>query len=674
MKTEPDTHSAETPRHALEKELASIQGQLSKLYSQELFLQQIIENSPIPIAGIDSDLCFFAYSRSYIKTFELEFDSLYGKHVNEVLPDLPDDWREDLKSCLKGNRIGPEKKVLTLPCGKTEHIDRSLLPLKFPSGKTVGVIIIHQITTAQDLVEAALRASEQRYREMVENLNDALYIANPDGVLTYISPVISTITSFLPQELVGTKLIDLVHRSDRDYLISRMSNTGRTDKTQTECRLLQKKNTHCWVRLTVNPRFQDSELVEFSGVITDLTREKQQEQEQARLEELLHRSKQMEAIGTLAGGIAHDLNNILSGIVSYPDLLLLDLPDGDPRKQIIETIKKSGERAAAVVQDLLTLARTGITGTISVNFNQLIEEYLAGTEVELLKNYHPGLRISYEPEKSLLPINGSPSHLKKILTNMIKNSAEAMPNGGILRITTANTYIEELIVHSGRIPEGQYIKVAISDTGVGIETRALERIFEPFYSTKNMSRSGTGLGMAVVWSSVQDHRGFIDIKTDPGQGTEMQLYFPVEPTALQHSPEPADPPLTTEQLTGSGESILLVDDLPEQLEIGTRILEKLGYKVASASSGEEAVAYLEKHHADLVILDMIMEPGQDGLETYEQIIAAAPGQKAVIASGYAETQRVKKALHLGAHQFLRKPYSMSALGEAVRNALSQQRS
>ena len=670
MKTEPENHSDQTPISTVEEELASTRGQLSKLYSQELFLQQIIDNSPIPIAGLDSNLCYFAYSRSYIQNFELKFDSLLGKHVNDVLPNLPDDWRKDLKLCLKGNKIGPEKKVLTLASGRTEHIIRSLLPLNFPSGKTVGVIIIHQLSTRQDSIEAALRASEQRYREMVENLNDAIYITDSSTILSYISPVISSITSFTPQELVGKRLQELVHSDDRVFLMNRINSLNTGARTNVECRLLQKNGSPHWVKLTMNPLYRDSSIIEISGVITDITKEKQQEKEQARLEELLHRSKQMEAIGTLAGGIAHDLNNILSGIVSFPDLLLLDLPDDDSRRPIVETIKKSGERAAIVVQDLLTLAQTGITGTIPVDFNRLVEEYLRSTESKLLQSNYPGLRISYTPEKALLPINGSPTHLKKILINIINNAVEAMPGGGQLKILTENVYIEKHIVHSGRITEGQYIKVSVSDTGKGIDPKDLERVFEPFYSTKNTSRTGAGLGMAVVWSSVQDHRGYIDIKTIPGKGTEVMLYFPVDPAiVMQHSLKPVGTHAETAQFTGRGESILLVDDLPEQLEIGKKILEKLEYRAVSVSSGEEAVAYLQQNHADLVILDMVMEPGLDGLETYEQIISQNPDQKAIIASGYAETQRVKKALHLGVHQFIRKPYSLRTLGEAIRSAL-----
>jgi CheY-like chemotaxis protein len=254
---------------------------------------------------------------------------------------------------------------------------------------------------------------------------------------------------------------------------------------------------------------------------------------------------------------------------------------------------------------------------------------------------------------------------------MINNSIEAMPGGGQLTISTGNIYIEKHIVHSGKIPEGQYIKIAISDTGVGINPADLERIFEPFYSTKKTGRTGTGLGMAVVWSSVLDHRGYIDIKTSTGKGTEMILYFPVDPgVAMQHSLNPTDTQVESKPITGRGESILLVDDLPEQLEIGTKILEKLEYRAASASSGEEAVAYLQTHQADLVILDMVMEPGLDGLETYEQIISITPAQKVIIASGYAETQGVKNALQLGVDQFVRKPYSLRTLGEAIRNALA----
>jgi CheY-like chemotaxis protein len=191
-------------------------------------------------------------------------------------------------------------------------------------------------------------------------------------------------------------------------------------------------------------------------------------------------------------------------------------------------------------------------------------------------------------------------------------------------------------------------------------------MFEPFYTKKKMGRSGTGLGMAVVWGSVQDHKGYIDVQSAEGRGICIDLYLP----ATLQPEDKNDPPPMLEMLSGTGQKVLVVDDVEEQRQIATRILNQLGYRARAAASGEEAVAYLRDHQADLVVLDMIMEPGIDGLETYRQILAHTPGQKAVIATGYAETDRVKRALELGAGAYVRKPYSVEQLGKAVKAGLA----
>ena len=234
----------------------------------------------------------------------------------------------------------------------------------------------------------------------------------------------------------------------------------------------------------------------------------------------------MEAIGTLAGGVAHDLNNILSGIVSYPELLLMDLPEDSPLRKPIETIKKSGEKAAAIVQDLLTLARRGVETTEVVNLNQIVTDYLGSPEFSKLQLNHPGITTRTRLDDDLLNIVGSPVHLSKTVMNLVTNAAEAMPDGGTIVIRTENRYLEAETVGYESAVTGDFVTLTVSDAGIGIPPEEMERIFEPFYTKKAMGRSGTGLGMAVVWGTVKDHRGHIDIRSAVGRGTDIALYFP----------------------------------------------------------------------------------------------------------------------------------------------------
>jgi CheY-like chemotaxis protein len=312
------------------------------------------------------------------------------------------------------------------------------------------------------------------------------------------------------------------------------------------------------------------------------------------------------------------------------------------------------------------LARGGVAVTEVVNLNDIISEYLKSPEHERLISFHAGVNVRTELEGDLLNTSGSPAHLSKIVMNLVSNAAEAMPEGGKISISTENRYIDRPITGYDHVEEGDYSVLRVSDTGVGISKMDRERIFEPFYTKKVMGRSGTGLGMAVVWGTVKDHKGYIDVQSAEGKGTTFTLYFPVTRKELAKDKSL----LSIEDYMGKGESILVVDDVEEQRKIAYQILKKLGYSVTSVSSGEEAIDYMKNNSADLLILDMIMDPGIDGLETYKRILEFHPGQKAIIASGFSETNRVKEAQRLGAGKYIKKPYTLEKIGIAVKNELS----
>lgn len=381
---------------------------------------------------------------------------------------------------------------------------------------------------------------------------------------------------------------------------------------------------------------------------------------------LLHAQK-MEAIGTLAGGVAHDLNNILAGLVSYPDLLLMDLSEDSPLRDPILTIKESGEKAATVVQDLLTMTRRGIAVTKVLNLNEIISEYFRSPEYNELKSYHPDVEVKTCFDSNLLEILGSPVHLSKIVMNLVSNAAEALPEGGRITITTQNRYIDMPVGSYDDVKEDDYVVLTVSDNGTGISPEDLERIFEPFYTKKVMGRSGTGLGMAIVWGTVKDHKGYIDIESIEGKGTIFTLYFPVTRQKIEKDTAI----LFIKDYMGNGESILVVDDMEEQRYVAKGFLKKLGYSVTTVASGEEAVDYMKNRSSDLLVLDMIMEPGIDGLETYKRILKLHPGQRGIITSGFSETDRVKEAQKLGIGAYVKKPYMLEKIGMAVKKELEK---
>lgn len=412
-----------------------------------------------------------------------------------------------------------------------------------------------------------------------------------------------------------------------------------------------------------------------AGLVDKRTRELQLSNEQLLLEiedrkavqnQLAHAQK-MEAIGTLAGGVAHDLNNILSGVVSYPDLLLLNLPADSKMRKPLETIQASGKKAAAIVQDLLTLARRGVKIEEKVDMYRLVLEYIDSPECNELLRFHPKVNIIPPVGGHTSPILGSPVHLSKTIMNLVSNAAEAMPDGGDITIELDQVLLDTQPVGFGTWQAGYYIRLAISDTGIGIPQQFIDRIFEPFYSRKVMGRSGTGLGMAVVWGTMEDHLGHITVASEEGKGTTFQIFLP---TLDKSFPSSLGSQANLPEY-GSGQTILVVDDIEEQRQIASEILTHLGYKTVCVPSGGKAVEYLRHNQADLVILDMLMPPGIDGLETYKQILAFQSEQKAIIASGYSQAEKIHEAQQLGVLEFVRKPYTLLNISRTVASALAQ---
>lgn len=401
------------------------------------------------------------------------------------------------------------------------------------------------------------------------------------------------------------------------------------------------------------------------AVLRDVTQRIRDEEARKQNEEKIQRLKKMESLGLLAGGVAHDLNNVLSGIVGYPDLILMDLPEDSKLRKPIKVMQESGQRAAAIVQDLLTVARGVAVGREALNLNEAIRDYLSSPEFNKLRQFHPGVIIEDHLDQDLANIKGSAFHIRKAVMNLVSNASEAIEGEGRVLVATANRYLDRRIKGYQDVPAGEYAVLTVEDSGPGISPENLHRIFEPFFTKKVMGRSGTGLGLTTVWNVVQDHQGFIDVTSGDG-GTRFMLYFPITRDTVAGKASAV--PLA--QLRGKGETILVVDDVASQREISCRMLQALGYRTEAVSSGEAAVAYLKSQRVDLLLLDMIMDPGIDGRETYARIKQLHPDQKAIIVSGYAETEQVAQTLAMGAGQFLKKPLFLEGLGLAVKRELN----
>lgn len=510
-------------------------------------------------------------------------------------------------------------------------------------------------------MEEALRESKSLFDAFMKNLPALAFMKDANGRYVFLNKTY--------QDLLKVNQVELIGRTDNEIWPAELAASMKEndnivmsqERVVTSVETVVHGDETLYHLITKFPILKDSKPFMLAGIAIDITARHRSEREKKRLEAQLQQAKKMEAIGMLAGGVAHDLNNILAGLVSYPDLLLMDLPQDSPLSSAILTIKKSGEKASAIVQDLLNLARRGVIVTEVISLNDIVSEYLTSPEYNKLKRYHLQVELETNLETGLLNIKGSPTHLSTTIMNLVANAAESMPDGGKIFIATENQYIDRPLDGYDDVKEGDYVTLIVSDTGTGISSKDIERIFDPFYTKKVMGRSGTGLGMAVVWGTVKDHNGYIGVQSTRGQGTTFTLYFPVsrEETVGENTL------LLMDTLAGKGESILVVDDIAEQREIATKMLTRLGYLVVSVSSGEAAVDYLKNNAVDLLVLDMIMDPGIGGLETYKRILDLHPKQKALITSGFSETDQVKEAQRLGAGAYLKKPYTLKNLGTAV---------
>lgn len=542
-------------------------------------------------------------------------------------------------------------------------------------GTKESIASLHDITERKQ-AEKTLQESQRRLADIIDFLPDATLIIDKDGKIIAWNRAMETMTGIKKENMLGKgnyeyslplygerrpTLIDLVLHPDRETekKYTAIQRVGDILFGETFAPKLPHGDAHISATASVL-RNEKGEVAAAIECIRDNT-------ERKKLEEHLKRAEKMESLGTLAGGVAHDLNNVLGVLVGYSELIREELPVKSSLRRYADSLLQSSMKAAAIIQDLLTLARRGVNISEIVDLNRLVFDYLRSPEFEKLKSYHPQVKIWTELEDGLLNVKGSPIHLIKTIMNLVSNAAESISDRGEITIKTANRYLDKPIHGYDRMQEGDYALLIVSDTGIGISANDLSKIFEPFYTKKVMGRSGTGLGLAVVWGTVMDHNGYIDVQSEEGKGTTFTLYFPVtreEPAKIEKS-------IPVNAYRSKGESILVIDDVREQRELAMNMLARLGYQAAAAAGGEEAIEYLKKEKADLIVLDMIMDPGIDGMETYRRIVEIHPGQKAIIVSGFSETDRVRKAQEMGAGAFVRKPYILEKIGLAVREELDR---
>lgn len=631
-----------------------------KIIESEEKYRSIVELASEIIIVVQGDKIVFANNYASIIIGHTTEEIYSMKFLDFVHPDDKILVTENYIKGMAGEVIPEHTFRLVHKDGTCKWVRRNGLIVKVwnGTGKPAAYVFLTDVTDLKQS-EYKLKESEEKYRTLIEKANEGIMIAQ-EGVFAYINPKMEELTGYSHDELIGKPFADFIHPDDVNMVKRRydMRISGDIISDNYTFRIINKNGEIRTLQLSAK-RILWNNIPATLNLFTDVT-------EQKRLEENVIRLEKMEALGIMAGGVAHDLNNVLSVITGYAQLLLLKATNPDIIATDVKNILDASFRAACIVDDLIVTARRSINTEKIININDVIADVITSGEFNKIKTIRPMLNLKTDL-KSELNILGSPLHLHKAMVNLINNAVESMKHDkNDLTITTSDRHLYKPVSGYDEIVVGDYVVVTVSDTGEGISEKDLPKVFEPFYTKKVMGKSGTGLGLSVVWGAVKDHNGYIDVKSELGVGSTFTLYFPVSRKELYEDKLPE----STKWYMGSGQSILIVDDIEEQRELANIILTKMNYKTKVLPSGEAAIDYIKENSADMIILDMDMEPGIDGLETFKRIVETNPEQKVIIISGVIESEKVMDTLKLGACGFVKKPFRLEHLALQVYKLLN----
>jgi PAS domain S-box-containing protein len=503
----------------------------------------------------------------------------------------------------------------------------------------------------------AKRQSEdeiRKFKTISDNASYGTHIISPEAIFLYVNQTYAEMHGYSPDELIG-RHVSSCHTEQQMILVSAgMQEVFRSGiLTSREIWHLHRNGTEFPTLMSGSVICDREGQPQYLAATTvDIT-------ELKHLQELADRAHRLEAAGRIAGQVAHDFNNLLGPLVAYPEIIREELGEGHPVNTYLEPIEAAARQMAEINQQLLTLGRRGHYTLEPLNLNEVVRQVL-----HQMPNEDANLTVVTNLAGDLMNISGGSAQMSRVMTNLITNAVDAMQGNGTLSIASQNWYADESQGRYGQIARGEYVKVTISDTGSGIPEDVLPHVFEPFFTTKKADRKrGSGLGLSVVHAVVEDHHGYIEIESIASKGTSIHLYLPITREEISLDDETI--------VSGGSESVLVVDDDATQRDVTLRLLQKLGYSAEAVDCSETALQRLQFESFDLLILDMVMPGGLDGADTYRLAKELHSDQKAIIVSGFAESDRVAEALRMGAGNFIKKPLTLKALGAAVRRELDR---
>jgi len=619
--------------------------------------------------------CRIDESEAAVRIRDMEVRGLWGKVVRTGRPLLTNhpDSHPDSVGTPEGHP--PITAFLGVPLKQGEQSFGLIALANKPSGYDVSdQKVAEALATAfvqalmRKRAEEMLREREERLTSIIRNASEVIYTLSPEGIITFASPACIEKLGREPPELEGRSFVPLVHPDDIEACLSYLREVLDTGQSQQgiEYRIQHKDGS--WRRWYTSAlsviRDRDGNPLSLVGVGEDVTERKAAEEKLRSKEEELRQAQKLEAVGSLAGGIAHEFNNLLQAIGGYTRYAMEGLPHRDPRHSDLREVIKATERAATLTRQLLGFSRRGVLQPTDVEPNEAVADLaklvrpLIGEHIHLETVFGGDVRT----------VRADPVELQQVLLNLSLNSRDAMPSGGKLFLRTELVELDEVSWEFGfHTKPGRYVAFVVADTGCGMLPEERERIFEPFFTTKGVGK-GTGLGLAMVHGVVQQHGGAVHVETAPGNGTTFRVYLP-----SGSRPAPAVPADELRAAAHGTETILLAEDEPIVRRLAVRILERAGYTVLAASDGEEALRLFEENGAvvSLVILDVVM-PRLSGHEVYRRIKKASPDLKVLFCTGH-DPETAQSNLIAEEHlRLIEKPFEAGTLLAAVREALDEE--
>ncbi len=516
--------------------------------------------------------------------------------------------------------------------------------------------------TDRKKAEEAFRESEIKYQTIIENIEEGYFEVDLKGNLTFVNTPLCRIAGFSKSQLLYTNFREYTSRQTARIILrifNRIYRTGIPLANQDFNAVKNEKNVVLEISAAL-ARDRDGRPIGFRGMLRDITMRRRAEAELKELEKQLYHAQRMEAIGTLAGGIAHDFNNILMGMQGNVSLLLMRLPSHNPLTQKLKNVEQYIQNGAGLTRQLLDFARTKSRPMRISDLNFLIHK-----TARMFGRTKKEVEIDLSGLKSTWSVNVDSGQIEQVLVNLYVNAWQAMPGGGRLSLTTRNVELNRQSVHPFGMKPGQYVEAAVVDTGIGMDEATQQKVFTPFFTTKDRGR-GTGLGLSSAYGIIKNHGGFMKVASKIGRGSCFSIYLPASEVPAETEREDH-----LEPIRGVG-TILVVDDEQFITEITKEWLDELGYQVIEAPSGTAAVEiYRENRRTiDLVILDVVM-PGMDGGETFERLQAIDPDVRVLLTSGYGYNKRAEEIVRRGCLGFISKPYNIIQLSEKIDKILGQ---